>query len=298
MTTVNKCPVCNSSDLALKFTCRDHLISSENFDIYACKNCGFLFTKEPPSVKEIEKYYNTGEYISHSDTGKGLINTLFHFTRRLMLRRKRSIISKATGLNTGGTLLDMGCGTGYFASFMKDAGWKVTGMEVNEKARSFAKEKFSLEVVNETELSGFDENHFDCITLWHVFEHLHDPVNSLVLIHRLLRPEGKCIIAMPNSSSFDARHYGTSWAAWDVPRHLWHFAPDTFRKYAEKNGFEIAGIKNLPADVFYISILSEKNRGTNLPFITGMIKGMWFASLALFNNKRSSSLIYIIRPRS
>lgn len=295
MTPVNKCPVCNSTDFALKLTCKDHLISSENFDIYSCKTCGFLFTKDPPSGKEIGKYYDTGEYISHSDTRKGLTNILFHFTRKLMLYRKRNIISKVTGLKTG-TLLDMGCGTGYFAAFMKDAGWKVTGLEVNEKARSFAKEKFNLEVLNDSELSGFNENQFDCITLWHVFEHLDDPVNSLDRIHRLLKPEGKCIIAMPNSSSFDAWHYGKSWAAWDVPRHLWHFAPDTFRDFTEKNGFRLARIKNLPADVFYISILSEKYRRTNLPFITGMIKGMWFTLMALFNKKRSSSLIYILDP--
>ncbi len=293
MTPANKCLVCDSSDIALNLTCRDHLTGSENFDIYSCSNCGFQFTMNPPAEKEIEKYYDTGEYISHSDTKRGVTNSLYHFARRLMLHHKKNIIRQATGLKTG-TLLDMGCGTGYFAGFMKEAGWQVTGLEANEKARSFAKEKFNLQILNDSELSSFDANYFDCITLWHVFEHFHDPVNYMAMIKRLLRPDGRCIIAMPNCSSFDARHYGKFWAAWDVPRHLWHFTPDTFRAFSEKNGLKIIRIKSLPADVFYISILSERYRGANLPFIAGMIKGLWFAMLAMFSKKRSSSVIYVI----
>jgi 2-polyprenyl-3-methyl-5-hydroxy-6-metoxy-1,4-benzoquinol methylase len=293
MTQENKCLVCSSIDTVLNITCKDYLTGGESFDIYSCKNCGFNFTHKPPPERGIEKYYNTADYISHSDTSEGITNTLYHITRRMMLRRKRNIIMRATGLKTG-TLLDIGCGTGYFAAFMRDSGWKVTGLEINENARHFAKEKFSLDVISIPELASFDENHFDSITLWHVFEHFHDPQNYINEIRRLLSPGGKCIIAMPNCSSFDARHYGRFWAAWDVPRHLWHFAPDTFRAFTAKNGLEITAIKTLPADVFYISILSEKHRGANLPFLTGMIKGLWFAILSAFSKMRSSSLIYVL----
>jgi 2-polyprenyl-3-methyl-5-hydroxy-6-metoxy-1,4-benzoquinol methylase len=293
MTQVNKCLVCSSSDVKSYLTCSDHLTGGESFSIYTCNSCGFLFTANPPPENEIEKYYSTSDYISHSDTKKGVTNALYHFTRNLMLRRKKNLVNKVTGSGAG-TLLDIGCGTGYFAAFMKDSGWNVTGLEVNETARSFAKEKFNLEVINENKLPEIEENHFDCITLWHVFEHLFDPVKYLSEIRRLLKPGGMCIIAMPNFGSCDARHYNEYWAAWDVPRHLWHFTPDTFNILAEKNGFKLVKTKSLPADVFYISILSERYRGTNLPFITGMIKGLWFALLSLFYRKRSSSLIYIL----
>ena len=293
MTQENKCLVCGSQDTEVNLTCRDYLTGGESFDIATCKSCGFHFILNPPSESEVGKYYDTSDYISHSDTKKGLTNTLYHFTRNLMLRHKRNVIMRVTGHKTG-TLLDIGCGTGYFAAFMRDSGWNVTGMEINENARKLAREKFSLNVISESELSLPGEKFFDCITLWHVFEHLYDLHKYLGAISRLLKPGGKCIVAMPNCDSSDARHYGRFWAAWDVPRHLWHFAPDTFRAFALKNGCEIINTKCLPADVFYISILSERYRGTNLPFITGMVKGCWFAILTLFNKKRASSLIYII----
>jgi SAM-dependent methyltransferase len=289
----NKCLVCGSNNIEFSLGCKDHLTGEKNFDIYACKSCGFLFTANPPSEDEIGKYYAAVDYISHSDAKRGLTNSLYHLVRRLMLSRKRCIISHSTGLKTG-KLLDMGCGTGYFAGFMKQAGWKVTGLEKNEGARKFASSKFNLEVLEDSDLEKYEDNYFDCITLWHVFEHFHDPLKYLVLIKRLLKPGGICIAAMPNCSSYDAQHYRQFWAAWDVPRHLWHFTPDTFRAFAEKNGFELTGIKRLPADVFYISILSERQRGTNLPFISGMIKGFWFLGLSIFRRNRSSSLIYIL----
>lgn len=293
MGTETKCLVCGSRETTLKFSCSDNLTGGGNFGIHTCRSCGFAFTFHPPPANEIAKYYDDTEYISHSDTGKGLVNTLYHITRRLMLRRKRQMIRKVTGLEMG-TLLDIGCGTGYFAGFMKESGWKVKGLEINENARTFARERFGLEVVDETKLSQLEDKSFDCITLWHVFEHFYQPVSYLVSVRRLLKPGGKCIIAMPNSASSDAQHYGRSWAAWDVPRHLWHFNPETFRMFAENNGFTITRIWSLPADVFYISILSEKHRGTNLPFITGMLKGAWFAAGALFSKEKSSSVVYAL----
>lgn len=293
MIKVNRCLVCESDDTAFILRCKDHLTGGGNFDIYSCKNCGFTFTADPPGEAYVEQYYDTGDYISHSDTKKGFTNRLFHFTRNLMLYRKGNIIRRATGLNTG-TLLDIGCGTGYFAAFMKKGEWRVTGVEKDEGARNFAIEKFGLNVKSESEIGGFQKEMFDCITLWHVLEHFHDPVKYLQDIHRILKPGGVCVIAMPNCSSFDAKYYRQLWAAWDVPRHLWHFAPDSFRIFTKNNGFKVKGIKRLPADVFYISILSEKYRSANLPFLSGMIKGLWFFILSLFRKTGSSSLIYLL----
>jgi hypothetical protein len=114
-------------------------------------------------------------------------------------------------------------------------------------------------------------------------------------IRQLLKTDGRCIIALPNCSSFDAAHYGKFWAAWDVPRHLWHFTPATFRIFAEKTGFEVVAVSTLPLDVFYISILSEKYKGTKLHFPVGMLKGVWFWMRSLFNRQKTSSMIYVLK---
>lgn len=290
----NVCPLCLSEKISLLFSCTDHFISKEVFQIGKCTECGFEFTQDYPEEREIGKYYESDEYISHSDTSKGLSNKLYRLARNYMLRRKLAIIRKVTGLNIG-RILDIGSGTGHFADTMKRAGWQVKGIEINEKTRSFSISKFGLEVIAPAHISTLETNSFDCITLWHVLEHFHDPYKYASEILRLLKPDGICIIAMPNSSSFDAKHYGRFWAAYDAPRHLWHFNPKTFRLFANKTGFNIETIMNLPLDVFYISALSEKYKGSKLSFIKGMAKAKIFAFLSYFKKERSSSVIYILR---
>jgi ubiquinone/menaquinone biosynthesis C-methylase UbiE len=136
---------------------------------------------------------------------------------------------------------------------------------------------------------------FDCITLWHVLEHFHDPFNYISEISRLLKPGAVCIVALPNCNSYDAKYYDRFWAAWDVPRHLWHFQPSTFRIFSEKTGFNLENLKILPLDVFYISLLSERYKGSALPFLTGISKAMIFSCLSVFNKEMTSSLVYIMR---
>lgn len=291
------CPLCASEKISLLFRCTDHFISKEVFQINECTECGFEFTQDYPEEKETGKYYESEDYISHTDTSKGFSNKLYRFIRKIMLRRKMGIIRKVTGLNTG-TLLDIGSGTGHFAYTMKKAGWQVKGLEISEKARSFSISHFGLETGGPEYFSTLMPGSFDCITLWHVLEHFHDPFRYASDIIRLLKPGGICVIALPNSSSYDAKHYGAFWAAYDVPRHLWHFNPSTFRLFSAKTGFLPEAVKNLPFDVFYISVLSEKYKRSGLSFIKGMVKAKLFAFLSVFKKERSSSVIYILRkPR-
>ena len=289
-----RCPLCDSGMIADHILCTDHFISKEKFPIARCGSCGFLFTQDYPEDNDIGRYYESADYISHSDTSEGLINKIYHLVRRLMLQRKRVIIEKITGLKTG-TLLDVGSGTGHFAALMKESGWDAKGIEINEKARSFATETFGLEIVSPDRIASLTANAFDCITMWHVLEHFHDPQKYVEDILKLLKTGGICLVALPNSSSFDALHYGKFWAAFDIPRHLWHFDPKTFSHFAGKNGLIIERHFILPFDVFYISALSEKYKSSRLPFFKGIVKGFWFAFLTLFNRRRSSSVIYILR---
>jgi 2-polyprenyl-3-methyl-5-hydroxy-6-metoxy-1,4-benzoquinol methylase len=288
------CPLCSSVKIELQFTCKDHFVSGEVFPVSTCADCGFTFTSEHPDEESSARYYESEEYISHSDTSGGIINRLYKIARGFMLHRKSAIVKRLTGLGRG-SLLDIGSGTGYFAGAMKRAGWQVTGIEISSKAREFSREAFGFEVIDPSEIEKLPAGGYDCITLWHVLEHFVTPYIYMDNISHLLKADGRCIIALPNCSSFDAGHYGSFWAAWDVPRHLWHFTPATFRMFAEKTGFEVVSVSTLPLDVFYISILSEKYKGTKLHFLVGMIKGTWFWTLSLFNRQKTSSMIYVLK---
>lgn len=289
------CPLCSSEKINLQFNCTDFFVSKEIFPVWRCSECGFVFTQDHPGEKEIGSYYESEEYISHSDTSKGLLNKLYRFARSLMLNKKTKLVIKTTGLKTG-TLLDVGSGTGHFAASMKQAGWDVAGIEINDRAREFSVSNFKISVLSPDKISSLKNESFDCITLWHVLEHFNAPDGYMSEISRLLKPGGTCIIALPNCNSHDADHYQKFWAAYDVPRHLWHFQPETFGRFIKKSGFRLKGMKNLPLDVFYISTLSEKYKGSGTSFISGMIKGSWFWFLSLFTRKKSSSLIYILEP--
>jgi len=287
------CPLCSSEKIRLQFTCTDYFVSKTNFEVFKCSECDFRFTQDYPDEVDITRYYESNDYISHSDTSEGISNKLYGIARRIMLAKKRNLIRNVTSLKTG-TILDIGSGTGYFAHAMKKAGWHSEGIEINEKARNFSKSRFGLEVNIPDCMSALKAESFDCITLWHVLEHFHDPFNYISDIYRLLKPGAFCVIALPNCSSFDADYYKGFWAAWDVPRHLWHFSPSTFRLFSEKTGFRLESIRVLPLDVFYISFLSEKYKGSRSPFIRGISKAVKFAFLSAFVKSRSSSVIYIL----
>lgn len=290
----NKCPLCSSEKIKLHLNCTDYFISRELFALFKCSACSFVFTQDYPEEAEIGNYYESDEYISHSNTSKGITNKAYRIARNVMLLKKKSRIINATGLKSG-RIIDIGSGTGHFAITMKRAGWEVTGIEINKKARDFARSQFGLDIIDPGEIAGLDSNSFDCITLWHVLEHFHDLGKYLSDIHHLLKPGGICLVAVPNCNSYDAGYYGKYWAAYDVPRHLWHFNDSSFRLLADKSDFILESTGKLPLDVFYISILSEKYKGTKLFFISGVLKALWFAVLSFLNNKKSSSVIYSLR---
>lgn len=296
MTDMNPCPVCSSGEYELFIETQDFFLTQEKFSIARCKRCGFIFTHNPPSEKEIGRYYESQDYVSHDDNAPGFVNSVYRGVRSFMLRRKRNLVKHLTQQKTG-KILDIGSGTGHFLEEMKGAGWITKGIEISQKAREFSVNELHLDIIPPEEIKSFESGSFDCITLWHVLEHFHDPDGYASEIYRLLKPGGTCLVALPNCSSYDAVHYGKYWAAYDVPRHLWHFTPATFRKFSEKNGFNLTDIKRMPADVFYISSVSEKYKGTRLSFFTGILKGLWFSVRTFFNREGSSSLIYVLSKK-
>lgn len=294
MVQYNSCPLCSGIELNHYLTCTDHLVSRKEFELKRCQSCGFIFTSAPPGEKEIGSYYESDDYISHSDSGRTLIDKVYQAVRKIMLTLKRKMVIRNVQKPVG-KILDFGCGTGHFLNEMKRSGWETTGVEVNKKARDHAVSRFGIEVLPPDSIGTLPSGQYDCITLWHVLEHFHQPFEYFTEIRRLMKPAGAVMVALPNSDSFDALHYGKNWAAFDVPRHLWHFNPETFSLFAEKAGFRVTSIKILPFDVFYISILSEKQKGSTFPSIFGMAMGKMYFLLSLISRKRGSSVVYTLK---
>lgn len=293
---IQTCPLCEGKHLKHIITCVDHYASGEQFKVFCCEDCGFRFTQDFPSEAEIGHYYETPDYISHSDTKKGIINNLYHLVRKRMLNRKAQLISHLLGKSSG-KLLDIGTGTGYFSNFMKQKSWEVTAIEKSPQARTFAKEHFSLNVYDESHLKDLPTESFDVITLWHVMEHLEQLNETWGLLYELLSDKGILVVAVPNCTSYDAEKYKEYWAAYDVPRHLWHFTPNTMQQIGSKHNFILAAQHPMPFDAFYVSMLSERAKKSASPFIKGMYSGTiaWFHALA--KKERSSSMIYVFRKK-
>ncbi len=287
------CPGCGSTDIRGLFTVKDFTVSGEEFPIWGCGYCNLRFTQNIPDSNSIGKYYKSEQYISHTDTSKGLINRLYHLVRKRTLKLKRELITKTLGTSTG-QLLDIGAGTGAFAAFMQENGWQVTGLEPDQAAResAFAINKVSL-LPSEALFSLPDES-FDAITLWHVLEHVHQLHEYLEQIRKLLKRNGRIFIAVPNYTSADAESYKEYWAAYDVPRHLYHFSPKSMQVILEKHQMQIDKTIPMWFDSFYVSMLSEKYKRRRITLIRGSIKGFASNLNTLFNRQESSSLIYII----
>jgi 2-polyprenyl-3-methyl-5-hydroxy-6-metoxy-1,4-benzoquinol methylase len=290
--TYKTCPLCDSGNIAGLLKAKDHLLTKEEFSIWKCGACGFIFTQGIPVPDEIGKYYQSQDYVSHSDSRKGMMNKIYHISRSLMLMMKHGMVKNVA---KGRKLLDIGTGTGYFPGFMKKKGFLVTGVEIDPKAREFARKEFGFDVYSpEDFLSKKVPGSFDVITLWHVLEHLDNFDFYIERMLEQLEPGGSLVIALPNCSSFDARHYKETWAGYDVPRHLWHFTPSTFNKLAEKHGLKLEKMKRLPLDPFYNAMLSEKYRGNKLFMISGVIFGKLAYIESLFNIDKSSSVVYFL----
>jgi len=290
------CPVCENDKFSPYLSCKDYLASKEKFTIMTCDKCGFAFTQDFPRENEIGRYYDAPEYISHSDTQKGIVNSLYHLARKITLRSKARLIIK-NSRKKDGELLDIGAGTGYFLNKMRDKGWNVTGVEKSEQARLYAKNRFGIDCYPSDYLFKLPEKSEDVITMWHVLEHVEKLNETFAAIYKTLRKDGIAVIALPNKESYDADNYREYWAAYDVPRHLWHFSPSDFTRLAEKHGFSVKKMKPMYFDAFYISLLSEKNRGASLATVKGFLNGGVFFFWSLTKTSKCSSIIYILRKK-
>jgi 2-polyprenyl-3-methyl-5-hydroxy-6-metoxy-1,4-benzoquinol methylase len=286
------CPVCGSSDIHPILTAKDHSVSGEDFVIWQCQSCTLRFTQDVPDENSIGPYYQSQDYISHSNTNKGLLNKLYQAVRKFTLGQKSGLVISHT--TQKGRILDIGAGIGAFLNEMKQKGWDIEGVEPDYGARQQARNLFAINLKPTPELYQLPHGSYDAITLWHVLEHVEPLQDYVAQLKKLLTPNGRIFIAVPNYTSLDADLYGNRWAAYDVPRHLYHFTPRSIEVLVEKHGMKIITRKPMWFDAFYISLLSSKYRTGSTSWLGAGINGIRSNFKALVNKKKASSLIYII----
>ncbi|WP_457615944.1 class I SAM-dependent methyltransferase [Lutibacter sp.] len=275
-------------------TCKDYTVSGEEFNLVYNKKYTMLETLPKPSIKKIPSYYQSENYISHTDSNKSVVDKIYQIVKKYSLKKKLRLVNSFEFEEK--KILDIGCGTGDFLFVCKNNGWNVVGVEPNEKARSISKSKLGAHTTNTlfTDIEELSNQTFDVITLWHVLEHVYNLESYIKLLKKHLKPSGTLIIAVPNFMSFDALYYKKYWAAFDVPRHLWHFSQHAIRLLFKNENMKVVDVKPMKFDSFYVSLLSEKYKSGTANFIRAFYIGLR-SNLKAMKTKEYSSLIYVLK---
>lgn len=287
------CPVCGETGFKLKLTVQDQSVSGESFAIVQCESCGFQFTNPRPDAAHIGRYYESDDYVSHNSAAAGLVNQVYRVARFFTVRRKMALIKKLNG-GRAGRLVDYGCGTGHFLAGAKKAGWQVAGLEPSPRARAEAATRVGQPIGEPAALGQLEKGVFDVVTLWHVLEHVHTLNETVAQLAALLASGGRLLVAVPNVESLDAQHYRENWAAYDVPRHLYHFGPATMSRLLAKHGLEVVQTLPLPLDAYYVSLLSERRLAERAGGPLAVLKAGYKSNqYAAHHEGQYSSLLYV-----
>ena len=269
--------------------CKDHTVTGESFELRKAKDLDLLATFPRPDMQNLSAYYKSEKYISHTDSKEGFFDKIYQQVKNFMLSRKLSWIEKER--SSPGKILDIGAGTGDFLLAAKKRGWKVYGAEPNSGARNLASEK-GVDLEESTRI--FPSQSFDVICMWHVLEHVPDLEEQISELHRLLKPDGLIVIAVPNFKSYDAKKYKEFWAAYDVPRHLYHFSPSAVNEIFSSAGFSLTSQRGLFFDAFYVSLLSEKYASGGSNIASALLSG-FISNFKAISTGNYSSLAYFFR---
>lgn len=290
MEKISSCPACGETKLLPFLTTKDYTVSKKTFKIVRCDACKLLLTNPRPSATEAGPYYKSENYISHSDTQEGIINKLYHIVRNFTLKQKTRWIEKEKTGNL--QLLDIGCGNGHFLHACQKAGWKISGMELDPVTAARAESMLGIDIYSSIKEISKDEK-FDLISLWHVLEHVYELDDYFKFFASQITQKGVLILALPNAASFDAHYFKDCWAAYDVPRHIYHFEPNTITFLAKKYGFKLKSKRGQVFDSFYISLLSHQYQTGKKKIISSFIIGLWSNVSAYLGKGNYSSNLYI-----
>lgn len=270
---------------------KDHSVSKETFSLLYNKEYDILKTHPTPSLAVLPKYYQSEDYISHTDAKRTPFEKIYHLVKRNAIKGKVALITKQQ--QNKGQLLDIGCGTGDFLVEAKNQGWTILGFEPNSDAKALANQKG---VLFTDDIFSLPEDTFDLVTMWHVLEHVPNLTDYIANLKRIVKPDGTIIIAAPNYKSYDAKYYNRFWAAYDVPRHLWHFSKTSIKRLFSDVDMELKKVKPMWFDSFYVSLLSEKYKNGKMSFVKGFFVGFISNVSGWFKNEFSSH-IYIIKNK-
>ncbi len=240
----------------------------------------------------LESYYQSENYISHTDGNRNWFEKIYQFVKNFTIKQKWIFIKKHFKKENELHVLDIGCGTGDFLKYgIQNNKVNGVGIEPNEKAREISKTK-KIEVYNT--IGEIKNKKFDVISLWHVLEHVKDIDDYFTFFKDHLKDDGLLIIAVPNFNSYDATFYKEHWAAWDVPRHLWHFSKKAISIIAKKHDFKLIHIKPMYFDSFYVSMLSEEYKTGRKNILKAFFIG-FLSNLKAKRTKEYSSHIYFFK---
>lgn len=289
----NKCPWCGSDKAQINLWLRDEFLTKEDFHICECLNCGLLYTMPRPDKDKIGAYYKSEEYYSHQENNKGFIPKIYESVKSINLKHKYKLATR--GLRNG-KLLDIGCGVGDFLHSAELNGWECMGVEPSEDAKAIARKRMNAKLISSFDLESIPNAYFDVITMWHVLEHVDDLKWQINQLHRLIKPDGRVVIALPNYQSYDGQYYKELWAAYDVPRHLNHFNRTTLTKIFKTSGLELVKMDKLRWDAYYISYMSELYRKHSLPLVRGFYRG-FVSNCKARRSGEWSSLVYVFEKK-
>ncbi|RMB63524.1 class I SAM-dependent methyltransferase [Dokdonia sinensis] len=270
------------------FKVKDHSVSGERFLLRYDESKNMFVTEPKPSKEKLPSYYASEDYISHTDNKRNLTEWMYQIVKRYTLSQKRKLINSY--LKNKNSLIDIGAGTGDFAFYMSKDKWEVLGIEPDKNARALAEKKG---VITQPDLPTANTK-YDCITLWHVLEHVYDLEKQIEWIKKHLTNSGYCFVAVPNFESHDANHYGEYWAAYDVPRHLYHFSNKAIASLFKEHHLEVVREHPMKFDAFYVALLSEKYKNGKMNFLSAFRRG-WRSNRLANKSGAYSSLIYAIK---
>lgn len=269
----------------------DYFLTKQAFHLLQCHDCNLILTNPYPDESIAGTYYESDKYFSHSEKAQSFTGIVYAIVKSFNIKSKYRLLSKK---HKKAKILDIGCGIGDFLLHCKNNDWETYGIESGGEARKIAEQKLKQQIFEPAQISDLDSNSFKIVSMWHVLEHIYDINLQIEQIKRILCDDGQLIIALPNPNSYDASYYNEYWAAWDVPRHLFHFQSNVIERLLTQKGFKLDKIKPMRWDAFYVSILSEKYKGKSsiTSYVRGIYRGL-LSNLKACKTNEYSSLIYI-----
>lgn len=324
---VKYCPACNTNTPGKPFMyCKDYLTKGGRFGLEKCEECGLVFTNPKPQNRDLSLYYQSENYDSHQVKPNTLNGRIYVGVRKLMLQRKLRLLEGSMSLactlhnneitigqqgNSGRIekkkrVLDVGCGAGSFLHIARSRGLETVGVESDARASSLAAANNNsnepmIIYSDLVEMAAKEAKPFDAITLWHVLEHLPELTRQLSIMTKSLADQGVLVVAVPNKDSYDAAIYKEYWAAYDLPRHLYHFNRNSLERLMKQAGFYLLKRKTLPFDSYYIALLSERYRATlpkPLQILRGVLIGFISHLMSVFNIRPASGEVFVFKKRT